>query len=100
MDIHENIENLRKIIATADDNSVVGDEFARLINHPSLTWSDLIGCLRFKLLIDEYASFKLHEFLSIPIPSEGPTREQNEWYKTLKDKRIEPSDFVHQINSR
>lgn len=96
MDIKINIEDLRRSIASADENSLVGEEFAALINHPNLTRKDLIEFLRLKLVVGEFASFRLHRLLGISIPSKGPFREQNSWYKILEDKQIKSTDFVHQ----
>jgi hypothetical protein len=97
MDINEKIEGLRKVFSSADEDSVLGDEFAKFIKHPQLTWNDLIGLLRFKVVIGEYASFKLHDFLDVHITEEGPIQDQKEWYKILKDKKIEPSELVQEI---
>ena len=94
MNMNENIESLRKTFSNADGDSVLGDEFAKLIKHPELTWNDLIDLLRFKIVIGEYASFKLHDFLGVPISKDGPIREQEEWKRILRDKAINLSDYI------
>lgn len=92
----ENIENLRKFISDAKEDSVLGDEFVMFIKHPQLTWKDMIDLLKFKIVFGEYASFKLHDYLGVPFPKNGPIRNPKKWYKILEDRAIKPSDTIQE----